>query len=168
MDISAKPCQYEITFALIAGFPSTVVSAMVLMKACIGITLPGICCWNCSSGETRCAKSGQWFMLTPSFMAAQLRIMQKSMAFQKVLMTAQCPRAGRWRVSRVAHRTWHIMRTLTRILGVEHLSFPGPLSRVRVMGGHGLFHLFFLVHVGKHSGCKKSHEGLVSVADSLP
>lgn len=46
LDISAKPCQKETTLALMAGSPSIVVSAITLMKARMGITLPGICCWN--------------------------------------------------------------------------------------------------------------------------
>jgi hypothetical protein len=91
LDISAKPCQYETTVALIAGLPLIVVSAIWLMKACMGITLPGICCWNCRTGQL-------WYLprrnvLTPSLRAAQLRIMQKSIAFQKVLHTVHRPRA---------------------------------------------------------------------------
>jgi len=46
LDISAKPCQYETTLALIAGSPSITVSAMVLMNAGKGMIFPGICCWN--------------------------------------------------------------------------------------------------------------------------
>ena len=42
-EISANPCQYEITLALIAGAPSSVISAICLTKGSIGMTLPGIC-----------------------------------------------------------------------------------------------------------------------------
>ncbi len=94
LDISAKPCQYEMTLALIAGAPSTVVSAIVLMKACMGITLPGICCWNYKTVSNLADDEQEGVCLTPSLRAAQLRIMQKSMALQKVFTAVQRPSAA--------------------------------------------------------------------------
>jgi hypothetical protein len=42
LEISANPCQYEMTLALMAGTPLSVISAICLTKGSIGMTLPGI------------------------------------------------------------------------------------------------------------------------------